>query len=182
MVRMKKKVYVLMVSRVFPKTHPKSGQETYFKEKILRNCVGFIHPHISFDPFELNLINFPDPKLHTIRGSYNLWKKRADKINAGEAILSLRQWSGQPYKSKQVEFMQLEKIGVERAKVYHFDIKKTALCEAHRRVATLIAGKIIDLGWVAKNDGLSERDFIDWFKKDLDGVVIHFTQNFRYGK
>lgn len=176
----KKKVYILMISKTFPATHPRRGKKTFFKEKIQRNCVGGRHHHISFDPFTLNVHDFPDPKLHTIRLNYELWKKRAEKINAGEAVLSLRQWSGSPYNyardgSKQVEFMRLEKIGIESIKI----ISGPLAPGLPKCTGVFVGGSIKNIHEVAKNDGLSVDDFCNWFKKDIDGCVIHFT-NFLY--
>ena len=39
-------------------------------------------------------------KLHTIRANYPLWEKRIKDIQEGHAVLSVRQWSGKPYRSK----------------------------------------------------------------------------------
>jgi hypothetical protein len=176
----KKKVYVLMVSRVFPKSHPRAGEETFFQQKIYAS----MHPNLCAVGTPENPIKYPikillrpEPKIHTIRGSYDLWKKRADKINAGEAVLSLRQWSGEPYKSKQKEFLQLEKVGIQHAKILTGSIAPGF----PKGTATFIDGDARNIHEVAKNDGLSVDDFCKWFKKDFEGCVIHFTQNFRYG-
>ena len=78
------KTYVITVSRIFPKTHERAGEETYFVNKI-----------------------FDGSKIHTIRANYELWEKRIKEVKEGKAILSLRFWSGKPYNSKQVEFSKL---------------------------------------------------------------------------
>lgn len=186
-----------MVSRVFPKTHPRKGEDTFFKQKIQmcfqQSYEGFVFDGkvgkmVTFEPaplLEREYKVWPGgtsqyPKLHTIRSNYDLWKKRADKINAGEAVLSLRQWTGSPYNfardgSKPVEFMQLEKVGVERVSLKIFigqvigDVQASVNGWTLKEPAKLI-----------KNDGLSVSDFAHWFKKDFDGVIIHFT-DFRYG-
>lgn len=36
-------------------------------------------------------------KRHTIRANYEFWAKRFEKIAAGEAVLSIREWVGKPY-------------------------------------------------------------------------------------
>lgn len=69
--------YVLTVSEFFPKTHNKAGLPTGFINAISNKT-----------------------KLHTIRGNYDLWAKRFEKINKGEAVLSVRYWSGKPYNSR----------------------------------------------------------------------------------
>lgn len=88
---MTKKVYVLTVSQVFPKTHRRAGEPTDFIKKIVNG-----------------------EKAHTIRSNYELWRRRAIEINAGRAILSVRVWEGKPYNSKQHEVFVYEEIGVEK--------------------------------------------------------------------
>lgn len=141
------KTYVLTISEYFPKKHSRSGEETKF----------------------VNLIAVWS-KIHTIRGNYELWAKRAEKINKGEAVLSVRCWTGKPYNSKQREVFVFEKIGVEKLQLD-------------------VLGWFIDdidtdyhLEDFAKNDGLSVEDFKEWFKGDNfcePKAIIHFS-NFRY--
>jgi hypothetical protein len=103
-------------------------------------------------------------KKHTIRSNFPLWEKRIKEVQEGKAILSLRYWSGKPYNSKQVEFAQLDKdsgVGIQKANLF------------------LLTHKYEN---VHRNDGLSEDDFLEWFKKtpfDQKLAIIHFT-NFRY--
>lgn len=87
-------------------------------------------------------------------------------------MLSLRYWSGKPYKSKQVEFKKFFKtdgIGLQKAE------------RMDNALYATIDNKIVDWGDIAKNDGLSFLDFCDWFSKPISQpmAVIHFT-NFRY--
>lgn len=77
------KTYVLTLSKVFPKTHKRAGEPTDFELLFKDN-------------------NYFD-KIHTIRANYPLWKQRISEIQAGRAVLSVRQWTGNPYRSKQVE-------------------------------------------------------------------------------
>jgi hypothetical protein len=118
-------------------------------------------------------------KLHTIRGSYELWKKRIDNVNSGSAILSLRYWSGKPYNSKQVEVCQLDKdsgIGIQKLVFFIPDISKP-LIEINETYHLSIAPNLL-----CKNDGLSIEDFKEWFrpyKLDKPLAIIHFT-NFKY--
>jgi hypothetical protein len=87
---MEKKVYVLTVSEYFPAYHPRRGESTGFEYKI-KNGI----------------------KIHTIRENYAFWKNRIDNINAGLAILSIRRWFGNPYRSKSEEIIQLDKVGIQ---------------------------------------------------------------------
>jgi hypothetical protein len=88
------KTFILMVSKTFPKDHPKVGKPTGFKNKIKSGA-----------------------KIHTIRENYEFWEKRIEAVRAGSAVLSLRQWDGLPYRSPQKEFLRLTKdsgIGIQK--------------------------------------------------------------------
>jgi hypothetical protein len=169
------KTYVLTLSQVFPKWHQKAGQATFFKDKF--------HAAITNNDEYWN-------KLHTIRANYELWRKRFEQIESGEACLSVRQWTGRPYASKQVEIARLTKedgIGLQALEFLEFDpafkpgiwIAGDTYSQDHKLI-------------LAKNDGLTFDDWNAWFfgkKKngkplyDLSQTmaIIHFT-SFRYGK
>lgn len=151
----KKKIFVLTVSRHFPQTHKRAGYPTGFVESL-------INPSTE---------KTSSRKIHTIRSNFDLWEKRAAQINSGEAILSLRYWSGKPYNSPQVEFLQLETIGVEK------------LHNPKNGIFAPIGQSEVNWEEVAENDGLSFVDFCEWFKHSTEEpmVVIHFT-DFRYSK
>ena len=155
---MKKKI-ILTVSRVFPVTHSRKGEYTGFHANLkLRR------------------------KIHTIRKNYDLWALNAEKMQRGDYYLSIREWSGKPYNSPQVEIHKVHTpIGVQPITLsYHAD---------NDTVTANIDGREwldADCYTLAKNDGLSTEDFKEWFfgrdrKKDMSfqGVIIHFT-NFRY--
>ena len=114
-------------------------------------------------------------KLHTIRANYDLWKKRFDEIEAGKACLCIRQWSGKPYCSKQIEIAVLRKedgIGIQKMTVAGCAIIHPIFVDTHSVSADVLA----------HNDGLSSADWRNWFSKyDLTEplAVIQFT-NFRY--
>jgi hypothetical protein len=119
-----------MIAKQFPVTHKRKGEETDFRKKLFYNV-----------------------KKHTIRANYELWKYRIDQINSGKAILSVRQWEGKPYRSKQIELFNQSKVGIQK-------LDWTAL-------GWFIDDMDSDLNTktLAKNDGLSPQDFADWFKK-----------------
>ena len=147
---------------MFPTTHIRAGEPTGFKDKFL---AAFMHEECKWK------------KLHTIRANYELWKKRFEKIENGEACLSIRQWTGKPYRSKQVEIARMtseDGIGLQELRIVNEKDK----------------GRGIMLGYVdgeqksdfihtlSKNDGLSFNDWLEWFKgnnynKPL--AIIHFT-------
>ncbi len=155
--------YRIPVSQVFPATHPRAGEPTYFPDRI----------HGAIEPIEGMW-----KKLHTIRANYELWAKRFEKINRGEAVLQLYYWRGKPYRSKTATICLLSKndgIGIQKVNLYQ---DETAFIRTSNNFL-LAEKKWSDL---AKNDGLSLDDFKVWFKGyDLNQsmAIIHFTK-FRY--
>lgn len=178
------KTFVLTVSRVFPTTHKRKGEPTFFIQKIFTGqdmlvpCQYCTSQSIctAESPCIARSMNF-SPKIHTIRSNYDLWANRIKQIQEGKAILSIRYWSGKPYNSKQVEICKLDKdseIGVQRLEFYHsVNFPRIAFDESRMAVIPVT---------LAKNDGLSIEDFREWFKKaDLSKpmAILHFT-SFRY--
>ena len=105
------KTYILILSKVFPATHPRAGQPTGFFDKFM---AGQAYSRKGW---------LVSPKLHTIRANYALWRKRFEKIDAGEACLSVREWMGAPYRSKQREIARLTKedgIGIQKLRIKPF--------------------------------------------------------------
>lgn len=142
------KKYVITLSQVFPVTHRRAGEPTGFRE------------------------NFRKTKLHTIRANYPLWEARFKEIAEGKACLCVRQWSGKPYCSKQVELACLTRedgIGLQCLESWEGRNPK-------------IDGKYVFRERVAWKDGLSVEDWLEWFRKydkTKPMAVIQFT-SFRY--
>ena len=159
------KTYVLTLSRNFPATHSKAGQPTFFKDKM--------HAAITHNDEYWN-------KLHTIRANYPLWRERFNQIARGEACLSVRQWTGKPYCSKQVEIARLtaeDGIGLEVLRIDK-DGSLSAQQDPYGWYTHVSASR------VAQNDGLSLEDWCEWFAnpaydKTQPLAIIHFTK-FRY--
>lgn len=153
------KTYVITLSQVFPATHARAGEPTGFKEKV---------------EAAIKQLEGEWWKLHTIRANCELLAKRFEKIATGEACLSIRMWTGKPYRSKQVEILRLTRedgIGIERLT---FDRSPHLLPN--------VDYKPVGVGNLANNDGLSLDDWKEWFKGyDLSKplAIIHFTK-FRY--
>jgi len=152
------KTYVLTVSQKFPKYHQRAGDDTNFADLILDAIMT------------KNLFI----KIHTMRQNYDLWAKRFEKINKGEAQLSIRKWAGKPYASKQEVIINLTKddgIGLEK-----LQLNETGW------VINGFNGNY-DINLFAKNDGLHKKDWIMWFPNSFDYnsslAIIHFTP-FRY--
>lgn len=150
------KTYVITLSKKFPATHKRHGEPTCFWERI-------------------SSASFTRPKLHTIRANFDLWYKRFEKIAAGEACLSVREWTGAPYRSKQKELARLTRedgIGIQC-----LNIANLYGCDRY-----IVDGYDVALSHLATNDGLSPDEWLDWFKaydKTKNLAIIHFT-SFRY--
>lgn len=153
------KTYVITLSKRYLKGHPKAGHPTNFKEKFLSG-----------------------EKIHTIRGNYELWKKRLDEVRNRKAILSIRQWEGMPYKSKQIEIAKITSVSC--CGVQHISLHKPNQDQIYWQVNDRKTN--VTLEEVANNDGLEIEDFRRWFipKNEakefyFKGAIIHFTP-FRY--
>jgi hypothetical protein len=172
---------VLTFSRHFPKGHPKAGQATYFVEQILNAIlprgINNIINRDDINPAVLPLINDfilldgTTQKHHTIR--------TGSRFKPGD-MASLRVWSDKPYRSKQIEFAQVE-------------VKKTwdiTIGDGNYSIDTIHQGSFIpDCGLqkLAGNDGLHVDDFWSWFnihpKKQNDvfaGQIICWSDKIEY--
>jgi hypothetical protein len=114
-------------------------------------------------------------KIHTIRKNYAWWKKRIEAINQGEAYLSIRRWTGKPYRSPQHEIKRLETVGVQEV------AKRSEGGKTKYYIKESDGLYFVSTGTLARNDGLSYEEFCEWFKNYPDGdmAIIHFT-DFRY--
>ena len=156
------KTYVITLSRHFLANHKRAGEETHFKEKFLlgQGLTDYDTPSMA--------------KIHTIRANYPLWEKRIKEVQDGHAVLSIRQWTGKPYRSKQIEIAMLTAengVGVQKLEFYNNTLGLCHIGIVYQRKYEL-----------AHNDGLSFEDWEEWFKGyDLSEpmAIIHFTK-FRY--
>lgn len=141
------KTIVLMISEHFPVSHIRYGEPTKLVDKLLKQ------------------------KIHTIRENYENWVKRAELINSGNAFLSVRHWSGRPYRSRQVEIARISTIAIQKLVMsYSFADGTITACVEDRELK--------DINILSHNDGLALDDFRSWFysKEDkFNGVIIHFT-------
>lgn len=168
-----------MIAKHFPVTHPRKGDETYFRDKITDR----FWPLPEFQKPEIEGMH----KIHTIRKNYPLWQKRIAEVEAEKACLSLRQWEGRPYHSKQVEFLKLTKAdGVGIQKLIFRDVWDAIAAQVFNPgESTCKCFSVFDK--IEANDGLTEIDFRRWFwdKKENNYplnepfAIIHFTP-FRY--
>ena len=153
------KTYIIILSKTFMKGNPKCGQETFFSTKFAKGQLG----------------NTSKPnKIHTIRSNYDLWKKRIQEVEEGQAILSIRQWTGAPYRSKQEVLANLtnkDGVGIQMIEFANPFIYIDCRPIDHLYLAS-----------IASNDGLNIQDWEHWFDfENASGkyAIIHFT-NFRY--
>ncbi len=154
--RNRAKTVVLILSKTFPRKHRSAGLSTNFQRSLTAG-----------------------KKIHTIRSGYEVWKHNIEKVQGGTFFLSLRQWVGVPYRSKQEEIKELKStVGYERITMQYDP--ETGIIKA-----VINGRRYEDVKQIAKNDGLSWEDFVDWFfgqgtdRTLFQGVIVHFT-NFRY--
>ena len=146
------KTYVITLSRNFPAGHPKAGEPTNFRDKFLNK-----------------------QKVHTIRGNYELWKARLEEVKRGEAALSIREWTGAPYRSPQAEIRLL--TAADGVSVQRLEFLGRWIVDRKQILETTEALEII-----AGNDGLEYKDWEAWFAKadkTKPFAIIHFTP-YRY--
>lgn len=128
----------------------KDGSYTNFEEKIRLSLL-------------LDGGGYFSPKKHTIR--------RSGRVKPGQK-LSMRQWAGLPYRSKQVEFAKGECTGVQKIHIWH-DSFGGRYVVIDDRDELLPDEKIKEL---AINDGFDTIDqFFSWFGWDFTGYIIHWT-------
>lgn len=134
---------VLILSWKFPKSHARRDQLTEFLARYKRR-----------------------EKIHTIRENAKGYFK------AGDAV-SVRQWTGQAYRSKQLQ-IGTDKLGLEPVRIVN----------ASNGLHAFVGGERIDVNELIRNDGLTQNDFREWFFPggtfgEFRGDILHFTE-FRY--
>ena len=151
-----KKKVIITFCKKFPASHSRAGELTGFEPKIKNG-----------------------KKIHTIRADKKgTWKKNVRDINSGKKYLSMREWTGRPYNSEQREYGQRERIGLQSITMTYNS--EDALPQAW------VDGKKVPVETLAKTDGLSTQDFVEWFfgtklysENVFEGKIIHIT-DFRY--
>lgn len=155
---------VLTFSRQFPKGHPKAGKKTYFVEAI---CNAFRNEEYalpldflkcsSHDLFPVKEDYFEamsyqsTRKFHTIRAG--------NRFKSGD-MASLRVWSDKAYRSKQIEFAQ-----VEVKKTWSFELRPVKESDGVF-IKGYLDGMLVHsrgASAIAQNDGLTIEDFESWF-------------------
>jgi hypothetical protein len=182
---------VMTFSRVFPSYHTRKGEPTYFVEAILTQLgidytnhdyfVWLVENNPSIDEWFLNefyerLSHDIDPKSHTIRAH----KK---PLKLGEWI-NPKCWAGRPYNKTKEGYWQIKFApDIEVKKVW--DVRIHTIAHWINSSGMMFP---IDYKELAKNDGLSTEDFLDWFgnptqkgfKDVFFGHIICWNENIEY--
>lgn len=159
---------VITFARQFPVYHPRKGEPTFFPEKVVEGLIRLGSYDITDN--QLSFVtqseeslrrDFVWPKWHTIRAG-NRWK-------AGDTF-SPRVWSGKPYNSPQiiiapdieiVKTWEIE-IGPSEGQYPSIWLNKDELIYQEDSARNAYFIRVIDQ--IAKNDGLSRKDLLDWFR------------------
>lgn len=147
------KVVVILTAKYF-NGHFKGGQPTMFADSVRQG-----------------------KKIHTCRDNFNYWYEKIASLKASGGSLSIREWTGKPYRSQQGVILE-----VPSDKVH---VSELILWKKEGYYKATINDKVVDLGLLAKNDGLqNERDFISFMeplfvkygRNVIRLAVIHFSE------
>jgi hypothetical protein len=171
------KTHIIRLSNQFPKSHPRAGQPTYFVEGLLYSlgCPDCSGSGCRGNETCRSCIRNGSGvhKLHTLRTNYDYWAPRIREVQEGKAVLRAEYWPEVPYRCKPQTIWTLTAAhGVGLQKVEFIDNNLMVIDKTIIRPEIEVAG----------NDGLSHRDFLDWFRGyNLSEplAMIHFT-TFRY--
>lgn len=193
------KIYRMPLARVFPAAHPKAGEQTGFKSKILKALTCPDRPDRAAAACE---------KLHTIRATSasptaKTWLQKVAEVQKGEAVLALYEWSGKPYSADGCANLFVFGAGAAKDFISAL-LKSEKYRHAHPAIDSGVGVQELSFGAehiampkvrtglhekkpifsyaLAKNDGLTVEDFRAWFKGyDLSRPleIVHFTK-FRY--
>ena len=173
---------IITLAKIFNVPDPKAGKRTGFAEMVKAG-----------------------KKIHTCRENYPYWKGKIDTLKENGGQLCVREWTGRPYRSTQVDVVELDSSLVE---VERLDIRRKErprkkesiyIPEVHLEDFEFsIGGKPVGadvMQRVAENDGFTRlEDFLIYFDltfrhtppdeeggdtKTLTLAIIHFRP-FRY--
>jgi hypothetical protein len=152
---------VLTFSRHFPKGHPRAGEPTWFVERVMAGIAEDYYPNYQmpkdFTQYDWHqYYNCTVLKRHSIRAG-SRWKP-------GD-MASLRVWSDKPYRSKQIEFAQVEVKKEWAIEIYQHKEYWEFKLNGKKVGWDLPEQTNIDdfVDQLAANDGLTTPDFLNWF-------------------
>lgn len=188
---------VITFSRYFPKGHLRSGEPTYFLEKIwcwknksfelsskdtidtISDVMGVI---LELD--NLNNSRLPKQALHDFFSTIKPGKyypkshtiRQGKRWKVGDAF-SPRVWIGKPYVSKQIIIAP----DIEIVKVWDFEIINKLIILNGVEYTSMEQPITDNMRFLAKNDGLSVMDFREWFSSCFfQGQIICWNKNIQY--
>lgn len=159
---------VVMLTKVFFDQHPRAGEPTNFASLVKQGL-----------------------KVHTCRDNYQYWADKVAKLKEAGGTLSVRQWSGKPYRSPQEIVVEIPASEVEVSELtmehnfYPEPNRPHHECHYYR---AMIDNKPIDMKKLAQNDGFSRvEDFTEFIqplftkyqKRVIRLAIIHFN-SYRY--
>lgn len=176
-------MHVLTCSRHFPKGHPKTGEPTFFVEQILNVLLPRPNGVVNLNDIKPEIRPFVND-FYIIDGSMCKYTtiRAGSRFKPGDMV-SLRVWSDKPYRSKQIEFAQVEVKKVYPIEIYIGDLIVEVKVDE-------ISQSLEDKELIAKNDGLELSDFVNWFKIHpkakkgifFTGQIICWSNAIEYGK
>jgi len=114
--------------------------------------------------------NLIDGKIHTIRQNYEYWKKFEGKE------VAFFYWESKPYHSKQKVFCVKKLVSIQRILKVTDGITPNSPFSIYYYPNEEYQRQLL-ISELAVNDGLSEKEFIEWFANYQDGkmAILHFT-------
>lgn len=161
------KVVVILTKRFFD-GHPRAGEETHFADLVRDG-----------------------KKIHTCRDNADYWCNKIERLKAAGGTLSIREWEGKPYRSRQItiadipaEQVDVQRLTVQRAYVHILNSNAEPLV-GYRAT---INDKLVPMKELATNDGFDrERDFEDFidplfdkYHSDTITLAVIYFNNYRY--
>ncbi|MCM1170096.1 MAG: hypothetical protein NC324_09200 [Bacteroides sp.] len=104
------------------------------------------------------------------------WQQIAEEVNAGKRVISLRYWTGKPYRSPQKEIKRLTSVSTQEVTMFNLTTGMEAFVD----------GKPVEIAYLAANDGLSFRAFEAWFRpyfketNEFHGCIVFFDNKKLY--
>ena len=168
---------VIMFSRVFPKSHPRAGQETNFMQKIWKAINVPIPVSVHADKLNGEVHKLMSltwrPKYHTIR--------KGSRFKPGDKF-SPRVWEGKPYGSKQIIIAD----DIEVKKIFDFEMDENGVYSINGKYLLTEEDDKKEM-LLARNDGFNDpADFFSWFMPDYSnpkpfkGQIICWNENIEY--
>lgn len=185
---MKKRIVTF--SKVFPSTHPKKGEPTHFIEAILTQLGvdytnhNYLLDLIKWNPgvaeiflnkFQQNLSENILAKSHTIRDN-------KVPFEVGQFI-DAQVWAGKPYNKTPEGYWKIKFApNFEVKKIWEVEILGSIMIVDKQTKLDHIALNPLNekCKFLAKNDGLTAIELIQWFNKDFSGQIISWNSEIYY--